>query len=254
MLKQRSDSEDHQPQDYADAILHYQWVYSRWIYEPDKSTRVILNDEMKHAHERLWLTLGPVFLTAAKWLIRKPWAKHLLDLKARDSQDHAGSLAMLAYLSLVEEIPRLKVDSSQNVVAFLKTVIHYALYDEYKRLTKQREGFTDSLDQPAHPGTAVPLGEALPHQQSLTANEKILTEIAQGELLKEFLALRATILGHTDQIITYERMLKDPPTSFADIATMLGPGWREEAVRKRYARARKKLLKLLKERGWDECP
>lgn len=254
MPKHRDDGDDHEAHSLAAAIQHYRAVYDRWVAEQEPSLRAVLDHQMHQAHEALWLMVGPLFLDVARWLIaRRHWAIHLVDAKDGDRFDYVQSLAMIAYLGFIDELPRLTVDPERPVRALLKAVIRNTLYDEYKRLTRQREHLTDSLDQPAHPGAAAILGDVLPDETTLDADEQHVAAITREEVI-QVIVLWVSMLAHIDQQIMIERIFRDPPTAFADIAALLGAGWQADAVRQRHARARQKLLQLLKERGWDECP
>lgn len=254
MPKHRDGDDDHEAQSLAAAIQHYRAVYDRWVVEKESSLRAVLDEQIHQAHEALWLIAGPLLFDVARWLIAKRhWAIHLVDAKDGYSSDYVQSLAMIAYLGFIDELPRLTVDPNRSVRALLKTVIRNTLYDEYKRLTRQREHLTDSLDQPAHPGSSASLGDVLPDETTLDADAAYVAAITREEVIP-VIVLWVSTLGHIDQQIMTERIFRDPPTGFAEIAAMLGSGWQADTVRQRYARARQKLLQLLKERGWDECP
>lgn len=241
-------------QSLFEAIRHYQEVHGRWSTDLHEDHRVRLNEEMGLAHEKLWAELEEPLYKAARWLISKPWIKFVIDQQTHNPSDLITTLAMIAYTNLVEELPKLVIDPSQNVIAYLKTTTRNKLYDEYLKLTRQKEHQIDSLDLPAHPGTQQTLGDELPDPASLIADEATVTKLARNDCLREIMAYWAMVLNDIDRLIVRERWLKHEPTPFSAIAVLLGDGWSEGTVRQRHHRILDRTMKYLKKGGWPFCP
>jgi hypothetical protein len=164
------------------------------------------------------------------------------------------SRAMALFGAIVLALPKLHIDSSQNVRLLLLLIAKRRAIDEYGNIAPPPNASSAAASMAPVPGSDLAgldnttLLAALADPESVDAEDCRVTEIDRQIVLRRVWAYWER-LAPPDNRIMRLRWQSDPPRPFASIAQQLGQGWTPEAVRKRHERALEKTRQYLREHG-----
>jgi hypothetical protein len=176
------------------------------------------------SREDFWSVIQAI----AQPIVRR-YAMRYRDPAGVDSlEDIVSSLSTTAYMAVLEQLPKIKLDSSKDIIGLLQTVIKYRIMDERAHQFRRESRYAslpDNIDS---------LPEVVdPHSQSFE------NQIADREYVQQLLGVIQDYwknnLSPADRQIAQYRY-QDPPLPFSEIATKLGPSTTETSVRQRHHR------------------
>lgn len=243
------------------AVQEYQRLYAYWSTTDDLLEREQTRLQLGQVQEILWsLIAGSLFQIAKGWAGSVIGKEHI----AAQGNDALNSLALSLYIYVAEELPKLVIDPSKNVMGLLMTIVRRRLIDEQRKNMRDLSGPRSSTAGPfaAHAApestmwparvAAEPIysGEALQDiidPQSKDIEEQLVDRLYSQALWEDIQLYWQRTLTREDQCIV-RRWERDPPTPFRAIAESLGPGWTESMIRQRHYRIMRRTRQYLHER------
>jgi len=238
-------------QQIVETIVAYQASYDQFqsLWASDPSRRETLRQEIQGELEQLWQLIETDLVQVARGWMRSG----LLDSVSLPRSEAVQSLAMSAFLNIIEALPHLHIDPSRNVRALLATIARRGFVREYRRM---------SQSLPAQPQYTA-LGEPGSATFTIQSNSELEAVVDPQEDFEEQLMRRhhaqTTIaairdvwentLTDIDAFIVKHRVECDPPVLFDTMAQQLGPGWTASALRKRWQRLIMRTREELRKRG-----
>jgi RNA polymerase sigma factor (sigma-70 family) len=229
----------------VEAATNYQQVYERWKLATG-GAREQLEFELKDTIAALLLLLRPVmYKQARRWL-----AQSALTGRSSAFNNSLDTLALDFFFALIERLHTVRIDPDKHVEAYLGRVARNGFYDRFKKDHPPQETQALRLDQPLSETGEQLLRDTVADPDTVDQDELIVWSLSAKECLAFMRKELPTILNKEDQTIVLAR-LSEPPLSYELIAQQIGPGYSEEALRKRYERALHKIRQYLKRHGWD---
>lgn len=243
------------------AVQEYQRLYASWSATNDLLEREQTRLQLGQVQELLWsLIAGSLYQIAKGWAGSVIGKEHI----AAQGNDALTSLALSLYIYVAEELPKLVIDPSKNVMGLLMTIVRRRLIDEQRKYMRDLSGPRSSTAsalaaQVALEGTMWPAragaepiysGEALQDivdPQSKDIEEQLVDRLYSQALWEDIQLYWQRTLTREDQQIV-RRWERDPPTPFRTIAESLGPGWTESMIRQRHYRIMRRTRQYLQER------
>lgn len=243
------------------AVQDYQRLYASWSATNDLLEREQIRLQLGQVQEILWsLIAGPLFQIAKGWAGSVIGKEHI----AAQSNDALNSLALSLYIYVAEELPKLVIDPSKNVMGLLTTIVRRRLIDEQRKYMRDLSGPRSSTAgalaaqvalegtmwparsgaEPIYSGTAL---QDIVDPQSIDIEEQLVDHLYSQALWEDIQLYWQRTLTRDDQCIV-RRWEHDPPTPFRTIAESLGPGWTESMVRQRHYRIMRRTRQYLLER------
>src|SRR5262245_340380 len=113
-------------------VLRYQQTFRDWAVEKDIERRAVLYEALRLCQEELWPLLAEPLLQVARGWLRSNMARDMLanPTSYPGVEDVLVSLAQNLYLHVIDDLPRLQVDPSKNLLACLKTIARRGMVDE----------------------------------------------------------------------------------------------------------------------------
>jgi hypothetical protein len=237
-------------------VLRYQEFYDSWLVETDRARRAALRDALHACQEELWpLLADPLLRVAQGWLrsgvARDMWA---CPTSYPNREDVLRSLAMNMYIHVIDALPQLQIDPNRNLLACLKKIATWGMFDEHQRIYHDapRHPSSQAADQTAAPGSrAAQMWPARRRSDTHLRNGQAASESADlrsmdfEDQLTALLDQRACCqavwafwetLAAVDQQIVLLRWNRQPPIPYETIAQQLGPEWIAATVRQRHCR------------------
>lgn len=198
-----------------------------------------LREQLAQAHEELYKLIAPDLLGVAKG-----WAIGVVGKElGADGEAPLSSLAMTLYLEIMEALPSLSIDPTQNVRGLLLTVVRRRLTDRYRKIMNAPHIL--SLEYESSTGGSESSMLTDPHGEE--AQEQLLELLEQRALMDEIHIYWRETCSTQDQVIM-RRYEQNPPMPFRQVAEQLGPGWTEVAVRMRHHRIVQRTRAYMQER------
>lgn len=210
-------------------LIAYQEAYDRWQAAKQQEEILILKHENKERMSYLLDLIFPALRGRARGLLWKGYAPFA------DGEGVTDRIAYSLFAGLIEELPKLKLDPTKNILGLLVKVAVYRWRDD---LGPRKLSRLVSLDEvaPDSPGLATDPIE-----------NQVLEELRRGhcrQLIEAFLDTCEEI----DCLIMRAR-LQDPPVEYKDLVQHVGPGWNEAALRARYSRSKRRFQEYVKKLG-----
>ncbi len=240
------------PEDPLPAIvLRYQQIFWAWEAEAETARRAELRQALHACQEALWPLLAePLVRVAHSWLrsrmARDMWAS---PSSYPSREDVLRSLAMNMYLHVVDALPQLRIDPEKNLLACLKKIAAWGMFDEYRRIYgdagRQPGGQTDAPSEreaqmwPARPGLSRPTrgdeAAELEDPRSVSFEDQLAALLDRQACCQAIWKFWET-LALPDQRIVVLRWRRTPAQPYETIAQQLGPTWTAATVRQRHHR------------------
>jgi hypothetical protein len=243
------------------AVQEYQRLYACWSAADDLLEREQTRLQLRNVQEQLWsLIAGPLSQIAKGWAGSVIGKEHM----STQGDDALNSLALSLYIYVAEELPKLAIDPTKNVLGLLMTIVRRRLIDEQRKYMRDLSGPRSSTVGPFAAYTA-PEGTMWPARmgaepiykdsalqdiidpQSKDIEEQLIDRLYSQALWEDIQRYWQHTLTREDQSIV-RRWEHDPPTPFRTIAENLGPGWSESMVRQRHYRIMRRTRQYLHER------
>lgn len=240
-----------------DLVSRCQVYYLQLEQERDAAAQTRLKDELAAVGYELWEELRGALIHKVRRKVRRRMSGAFRDAlnnpASYPNYDNAvEALAKSSMLGLFEAIPRIKLDPSKNVQAYLTTVAWYGLvdmekeiYDEYR---KQRE---TPIIQVSLEYMLSAVDDGHQHEELLRDERTpdVVSQVIDEQLSHALTIFFASTLSVEDQRIVAAR-LQTPPVSYEGIVAQLGKGWTTAAARQRFARAMRRTRVFLQENQW----
>lgn len=242
-----------EPEDPLPAIvLRYQQLFWAWEAETDAARRAELRAALHACQEALWPLLAePLVRVAHSWLrsrmARDMWAS---PSSYPGREDVLRSLAMNMYLHVVDALPQLRIDPEKNLLACLKKIATWGMFDEHQRIygdaKRQPGGQANAAGEqsvrmwPARTG-GIPPTHSDDEAAKLQDPRSVDFEDQLAALLDRQACCQAIwdfweTLTPADQRIVVLRWRRTPALPYETIAQQLGSTWTAATVRQRYHR------------------
>lgn len=244
------------PDPVVEVVQKYQRLYACWGAAHDPLERDQLRLQLRNVQEILWTLIADALMQIARGWAGSVVGKEHMSVAPDDA---LTSLALSLYIYVAEELPRLTIDPSKNVLGLLMTIVRRRLIDEQRKLRREigsapRGSRIDAAQPDLGIQTSgvsaiyheIPLEEiADPHSKE--TEEQLIDRLYNQALWEGIHDYWQRTLTPEDQLIM-QRWESDPPTPFRQIADTIGTGWTESMVRQRHYRIMKRTRQYLTER------
>jgi len=246
-----------QPDDPLPAVvLRYQELYHSWSVETHAARRAALRTTLHACQEELWLLLAEPLLRVAHGWLRSGMARDMWACPTSypNREDVLRSLAMNMYLHVIDALPQLQVDPNKNLLACLKKIATWGMFDEHQRIYRDAPGQSGGQAAEPMPAPGSPAAQmwtartrsdthrhdgqdaselADPH--SVDFEDQLAALLDQRACCQAIWAFWET-LATVDQRIVLLRWNRQPPVPYETIAQQLGPDLTAATVRQRHCR------------------
>ena len=224
--------------------LTYQRLRRAAQQQADEATRLRLSAEAMAAAEVIWQQLrDDLCKRAGRWL-----GGPLGEETHQRGAEARASIAMSMFLDVLNWLDRMEIDPARNLRAMLLTEAYFRTIDSYRKVYTTPNGtltLTISEGEDAYREQhTVALG--VYHEAnglvepvdptSLEHEERMISRVdsrVYAQLIQQFIAENLT---PSQQFVIEQRLFKQPPTHYDQIARLLGSGWTAEASRQAYSR------------------
>jgi DNA-directed RNA polymerase specialized sigma24 family protein len=246
-----------EPDPIVDLVLQCQHEYIMWKAEHDQGQAELLGAKCRQSLEALLNLLFDDLRYAARGWLRSNIASD------------PETLALNMFANIVFQLPKLHIDPQRPVRNLLITVARRGLIDEYRRTYSngpRRQSSSSSQDIPPQTGTpdarmwqtpgdltnqssSLDAHTELSDQKAEAVEDGIVSRISGQSILQAVWEYWQRNYSGFDLQIMQLRWQMEPPRTFMEIATRLGPGWLEATVRQRHKRIMDATRKYLREQG-----
>lgn len=234
-------------------IEEYQQAWRDWQDATTDKDRACHWNLLGDIQENMWPLIEEVLRPLARSQLHTWVARDLMThtTPSDGSLSSLDSLVMSLYALLQSELPKLKIDPTNNVPAFIRRVVQNRLSDQGRKLIRYHQR-TISADERARgtPDAGAWLDSLRAPNSEHTA-EQFIARLYYTDVFRHVHAYWEQTLNTEDNQIM-QRWKEDPPTPFRAIAEQLGPGWTEGAVRQRHHRILQRTRAYLEEQGLSD--
>jgi hypothetical protein len=264
MREARSDNEDEthagQQGKLARLIHKYQDAYHALADARSLRQQEGLNKRIVNCLEEIYRILHePLRREARSWQRSRSFHEFVDSIADHERYDLAiDRFAMQLFLHILEDLHTIRIDPTRDLIGLCVTIARRGMYREERRIfsVRKRAGDTiilvlpllrvsDGLDSPTEREFDIA------DDTSEAAFARVIDQVSRDAQRRLLARALESITDPVDQQIVLDRLLRPRPLPFKQIAERIGAGWTAGAVRKRYERVRKQLLRFLRDHRND---